>query len=199
MSAWGSFWGGVGDAISTLWVYVNRDVPYSAAVGQIIESRFERIDAVARKIEGAFDLDTATGVALEIWGARLGLARLGLDDDTYRRALRVQRSLLLSSAGTRENLIAIFEAWTETPVTEYATHGKTIHIAGDVDAEDEYRLGGFLERAKPAGRQLRVYDVEGTDLICDYALDPLAEDTGTLDYGLAPVTGAATLAGRIPT
>lgn len=196
MSAWGSFWSGVGNVAGTLWVYMNRDVPYTEAIGQIIETRFDRIDALLRKIEGAFDLETATGEALDIWGARLGLDRLALDDETYRRSLKVQRSLLLSSSGTRENLITIFEAWTGYEIAEYTNFGRTIHIAGEVDADDETRLGRFLRIAKPGGRQLELHSVVDGDLFCDLESDPIA-GAGTLDYEANPVAGAAELPGQI--
>lgn len=197
MSTWSSFWGGLGSVAGTLWVYMNRDVPYIEAVGRIIETRYSRIDAVLRKIEGAFDLDTATGEALDIWGARLGLLRAGLVDDVYRRALKVRRSLLLSSTGTVANLIAIFEAWTGYSVVEYANFDGAILIAGQCDDVDESRLARFLATAKPGGRQIRVYDVVDGDIIVDYGLDAVTGTPGTVDCGANPDANADPLAGPI--
>lgn len=196
MSAWGSFWSGVGSVAGTLWVYINRDVPYTEAIGQIIETRFGRIDALLRKIEGAFDLETATGEALDIWGARLGLERLGLDDATYRRALKVQRSFLLSGSGTLPVLLSVFEAWTGAAPVEVMSIAKMVHLAGDVDPDDESRLLAFLRAAMPGGRQVEVHHVVDGDLLCDLEADPIA-DAGTLDYEANPVAGAAELPGQI--
>lgn len=190
MSFWGGSWGGGTDAVGALWVRINRDVPIIGHVGDIIELYHTRWISTAQQIEGAFDLDTAIGYSLDLWGELLGVKRLGLTDTDYRRLLLVQAVLVLSGSATRAKAIAVFERWTSAAAAEYRGTGRTIEIGGDVPAAYEARLLRLLRRAAPGARRVCVYSLDADSLVADYGLDP-GLTTTTTDYGLDPVAGAA--------
>jgi hypothetical protein len=190
VSYWGGLWGGGSDAVGALWVRINRDVPIIGHVGDIIELYHTRWISVAQQIEGAFDLNTAVGYSLDLWGELLGVKRLGLSDTDYRRILLVQAVLILAGAATRSKAIAVFERWTGVAADEYRGAGRTIEIGGNVPAAYEARLLRLLRRAAPAARRVRVYSITSDDLVSDYGLDPTGTTTIT-DYGLDPVTDPA--------
>jgi len=190
MSYWGSFWGGGSDAVGALWVRINRDVPVIGAIGDVLELLHTRWLGVAQAIESAFDLRTAVGYSLDLWGEVLGQKRLGLSDDDYRRILLAQAQVVLAGTSTRAKMIAVFTAWADNAPTEYRDTGRTVEIGGDVPAAYEARLLRLMNRVRPAARRVRVYNVTSDDLVADYGLDPVGTTTIT-DYGLDPVTGAA--------
>ncbi len=198
MSTWGDLWGSGRDAVGALWARINRDVPRIGAIGDIIELRFTELEATAQAIEGSFDLGTTLGTGLDTWGAILGQQRLGLLDPAYRRLLQAQRSIVLSSAGTRASLIAVFEAWTGASVDSISNAGRTARLAGPVPDALAPRLLALLQRVKPGGRRVVVYDQQPGDLLCGSVLAPIdASIVGTLGSSLSPVAGAAPLARMI--
>lgn len=195
MTTIGSFVGGGSDAVGALWVRINRDVPIIGHIGDVLELYASRWQSVAQQIEGAFDPATAVGYSLDLRGALLGVPRLGLSDDDYRRILQVQAVLVLSGSSTRDKLIRVFELWTQTDATEYRDQGRTVEIGGDVEPADEPRLLKLLARSAPAARRVVAYAITSDDLVADYGADALT--TTITDYGLSAVTGAAPTAERI--
>lgn len=190
MSYWGGYWGGGRDAVGALWLRINRDVPNFGAIGDVIEVFADRIEGVAGQIESAYGLDTAVGAALDVWGALLGVPRLGLIDEGYRRLIQVQAVLVLSGPATREKAIRVFELWTQVDADEYRDSGRTIEIGGDIPPATEARLLRLMRRVTPAARRFVVYSFDADALVSDYALDPVGTTTIT-DYALDPVTGAS--------
>ncbi|MEC9048886.1 MAG: hypothetical protein VYA51_12820 [Planctomycetota bacterium] len=196
MSYWGGFWGGGRDAVGALWVRINRDVPVIGALGDIIEARAAQWEGIAQQIETSFDPETAVGWALDIFGELLGVRRLGLADEAYRRLLQVERVFVLAGASTRTKLVAAFEAWTQAEATEVRSAGRTFEIGGDFAASVEDRLVRLMERAAPGARAVRVYHVDALDLVVDYDADPVGTTT-VVDYALNPITTAAPTAERV--
>ena len=192
MSFWGDLWGGGADAVGALWARINRDVPRIGSIGDILELRFAQLESTAQAIEGSFDLTTTLGTGLDTWGAILGQQRLGLLDADYRRLLQAQRLIVLSSAGSRGNLIAVFEAWVGAFLDSIANAGRTATMHGPVPADRVVRLLSLLQRAKPGGRRVVVYDQQPGDLLCNSVLTPIdTAITGVSDSVLSPVAGAA--------
>ena len=187
---WGSYWGGGSDAVGALWVRINRDVPVIGAIGDVLELLHTRWVSVAQQIEVAFDLRTAVGQALDLWGEVLGQKRLGLSDDDYRRLLLAQAQIILTGTSTRAKMIAVYTAWTGAAPVEYRDTGRTVEIGGDIPSASEPRLLRLLNRVRPAARRVRVYRITSDDLVADYGLDPTGTTT-IADYGLDPITGAA--------
>ena len=71
------------------------------------------LDGVATACDGLRywrDLDSATGIRLDVLGRMLRVKRQGRLDDEYRRALRTE-ILVLRSDGTPETLLAITRAY----------------------------------------------------------------------------------------
>lgn len=181
---------------NVLWLYINRDVPRIAGLGDLLDFRLSKFISIVSQIIGGFNIDTAQGVALDILGAGLGLPRMGFSDADYRRALKVQRNLILSSAGTRPVLIEIWTQWTGAAPLHYRDAPNYIEIGGVVAVADEPALLAFLEQAAPGGRTVNAYTYESDYLVGDYAQDPLTTP-GTTDYEQDPVTGAALTSGRL--
>lgn len=180
MAGWGSAdvaaWGVGGEIANTLWLYINRDVPNIGALGDIIDLRTDAHTAVLQALDAAFDLASAVGDQLDILGALLGFPRVGLTDDRYRRALKVQRSSILSSAGTRPTMIQVFTDWTTNVPESYRDiPPNEFEITGKVAVADEALLLEFITKAAPAGRIISVYQVPNDHLANAYAGDTVAE------------------------
>jgi len=200
MSGWGSednIWGVGGQVFGALWLYINRDVPHFEAISQIIDALYQDQLAVLQQIESAFDLDIAEGNQLDILGAQVGLSRLGLSDERFRRAIRVRSISILSSSGTRSALLQVFEAWTGAPPLHYRNiYPNEIEIGGAVAVEDEALLVQFLQQAAPGGRLLEAVSYQPTYLIGEYAQNT-GVGSGFTDYAQDPIPGAALIAARL--
>jgi hypothetical protein len=190
VSYWGSFFGGGSDAVGALWVRINRDVPVIGAIGDVLELLHTRWVSIAQSIESAFDLRTAIGYSLDLWGEVLGQKRLGLSDADYRRLLLAQAQIILTGTSTRAKMIAVYTAWVGAAPVEYRDTGRTVEIGGEIPSAYEARLLRLMARVRPAARRVRVYHITDDDLVADYGLDPTGTTTIT-DYGLDPVTDPA--------
>ena len=189
----GTLWGAGGEVARALLLYMNRDVPIIGAIADLIDLRFDKHMTALRAIEGAFDLDTAQGQQLDILGVDAGLPRNGFSDDRYRRALKVQRALVLSTGGTRQGLIDVFTAWTgAAPVHYRNVYSKEVEISGLVAAEDESLLLTFLQNAAPGGTVINVFSsttqaLEDEHLITDAIERPTRSELGPIsDLVFAP-------------
>lgn len=185
-------WGGVVDIAPTKMLNFIREGPNFAGLASILDARFFAVEGVAAQILNAFDLDTALFDRLDVIGAWLGRPREGLSDVRYRRALRVQRTSILSSTGTAPALLQIFLDWTGTDALEYQTAPPaTVQIGGIVAVQDENLLVQFLQTAKPGGVVLFVYGrADNNTLLNDFTDTPIT-DPGTTDYTDDPISGAA--------
>lgn len=75
-------------------------------IGIVLNSTMPDLEATIVALESAWDVRVATGARLDAVGKKVGRARAGLDDETYRRYLLAQISVNRSS-GTREEHIRI--------------------------------------------------------------------------------------------
>lgn len=200
MATWGGVgtWGIPGVTSNTMWLYMCRDVPRFSGLGTVLDNRHFGLYGVLQAMGTGITLDTALGANLDIVGSWLGLVRNGLTDDRYRRALRVRKTVTLTSGGTRASLLDVWSAWTGNAATEYFhTHPNEITIVGPVEILDQFLLAQFLTEAAPGARILNIYHANPTALRSDRA-QALIGGTGTIDYAQGPaVAGAAELAARI--
>ena len=187
-------WGETYEAAASKLLYMNREGPNFQKLVQIIDKRWIAVIAVIMQIIAAFDIDTAQGQQLEIIGEWLGRRREGMTDERYRRALKVQRNVLLSSSGSAATLIQVWTEWVGSAPTTYRNIPPAeVEIGGVVPAEDQSLLVQFLQAALPAGVRLSAIGHTADFLICDIESAPLA-DPGKTDIESAPVTGAKPVA-----
>jgi len=132
------------------------------------------------------DLNTATGKALQQWGAIVGEQPGGLDDDTYRRFIQA-RILANRSGGSTDELIAIWKlvvapyvSVTETPL--YPA-GLQLVVVRDLpmSAEQARRVGRImLGTARPSGISIDLIEAVTGYLGFDGDPDASPLDIGTL-------------------
>src|SRR5688572_28088278 len=89
---------------------------------QRIESLFGALGETGQALEDEIDdlitlraLAVATDAALDQCGELIGEQRLGLDDDDYRRFISA-RILINKTAGTTDELLAIWSLLVDSPV-----------------------------------------------------------------------------------
>ncbi len=197
---WGDFewadadWNG-GDILATRLLRFNREGPIFRAIADIIDTRQGAIFAVIESLLLAFDLESAAGEQLDIVGNWLGRPRDGLTDYRYRKAIDVQLSSILSSAGSIPVMLQIFEKWTGNVADLYRSIPPAeIQMGGLVQIPDEFLLGIFLRDAAPGGVVLNVWGYDpDTVLRGDYSPSPIS-GVGTTDYHAGD-----TIAGAAPT
>jgi hypothetical protein len=109
-------------------------------------------------------LDAAVGAQLDQLGEILGLARSGLSDTLYRRALRAQ-ILALRSRGTADELIRIAELVAGWACT-YTAPGDAAVIVTPSSVPDipTASLAALLRRAAAGGVRIDTVDILAGDL-----------------------------------
>ena len=122
-------------------------------------------------------VNNATGAQLDLLGRIVGEPRLGLDDEDYRRFIRV-RVRANRSSGSQDELIDIFQqmlATTEDPadidvafISEHPA-GFILSAAALANLEQTLidRINQIITIAKPAGVQFTLTVDDGTGLIWD--------------------------------
>jgi hypothetical protein len=105
--------------------------------------------SVAEDVEGAFDIDTAVGIQLDMIGAVIGLPRQGFSDLRYRVFLNIQVDLILSAMRNEAN-------WT-------GTHNNILRICRTFIGDTE-PLPVLLSNIPPYSFVLSVPNVAGSEL-----------------------------------
>lgn len=152
--SYGSPWGGAAPFSS---VAIDRVIMFTRgarfrAIADKLGRRTDRLAMEIAAIAGAFNLDDATGVQLTRLGKILQRPRDGMDDELFRRVLRAHVDIILSSQGSTETLLAVFEAITGAPAAEYSEfYPKSFVIGGFVDADEVTLLAEMIRRAKDWG------------------------------------------------
>ena len=100
-------------------------------------------------------LNLASGAPLEQWGAIVGEARGGLNDDDYRRFIKA-RILANLSDGTPDELLTIFALITSPSQVRYFIHPPAAFrlqaVRGELLADDMVRrIVRMMQSVKPAG------------------------------------------------
>ena len=100
-------------------------------------------------------LTAAQGALLDQWGALVGEARQGLDDEDYRRFIRA-RLLANRSQGTVPELVAVFSIITEPGAVRYHDHFPagfrlTVYRPSPMSAQLRGRVRRMMYAIKPAG------------------------------------------------
>ena len=143
---------------------------------------------------------TTTGVQLDVLGRIVREPRNGLDDATYRRALRT-RVLVNRSSGRVEELIAIaltFEPDIE-PIEfrEHAPNSITVHPGGDFDASPR-ALTERLQSARGGGVNLQLIYPPGAGAPGVFTLsDTTVTVADTKGWGSTTETTGGGLAGVV--
>lgn len=157
-------------------------------------------------------LANAAGATLDLYGAIVGQARLGMDDTSYRLRIRARMALNRSS-GTVPDLIRIAQLLVPNNTVllrESYPAALLMQIAGGATSllEDVYQI---LYSAKAAGVSFRLTTQDGADAqrfvfqggvglgFGGYATDwvgtPLQVQQGTLPPSLSPVTTVVNTSG----
>ena len=187
-------WGGAYELGAARLLYMIRMAPNWRALADLIDNRWATLVGIAEQIRTVFNLDTAAGEQLDLIGQWLGLERLGMTNDRYRRALRVQVTILSSSSGSSQSLIDVFTRWIGAAPHSYRNVPPAYaELSGTIGATDENLLRQFLLKAAPAGVVLSVgASFDASFLLADSVADPIA-DPGTVDCVADPILDAATL------
>jgi len=144
--------------------------------------------------------DTTTGVQLDVIGRIIREPRNGLDDATYRRALRT-RVLINRSSGKLEELIEIaltFEPLIE-PIEfrEHAPNSITVRPAGAFDA-DPKALTERLQTARVGGVNLQLLYPPGAGVAGAFTLsDTTVTTDAATGWGSTTETTGGELAGVV--
>lgn len=132
-------------------------------------------------------LDTATGDALDQYGAILRAARVGLSDAVYRRLLRGV-ALAIRSSGTGDELLAVIEAMLpgeDVTLTEYFPASLTVEPADAPDIPTS-AMHAALRRGVSGGVRLLTIDVPSGDT---FAFSATRYTTTDAARGLSNVAG----------
>lgn len=131
-----------------------REKPLMEALIQLEPTRLQGLEDALWQVYTLRNLDSASGVQLDVLGRILGLPRGGLDDDSYRTHLRAQ-ILLLRSSGTADQILAIIVAahTDATPVlTESYPAGFTVRVGTVVlTALEAALLASFVRKGRAGG------------------------------------------------
>lgn len=155
------------------------------------------VDAVEELRSQRLNLDLATGVFLDMWGTVFGAARLGRDDDEYRKIVKIFALVLMSRGVSIEKIKTVVELYTESPPVFHVEDVASYDIGVDTTYGTLAELLKLLRLVTQAGVGINV--IQSTDpdddiLIYDYTPgDP--DPVGSLvflDYAPGdPVVGAA--------
>lgn len=155
------------------------------------------VDAVEELRSQRLNLDLATGVFLDMWGTVFGVARLGRNDDEYRKIVKIFALVLMSRGVSIEKIKTVVELYTESPPVFHVEDVASYDIGVDTTYGTLAELLKLLRLVTQAGVGINV--IQSTDpdddvLIYDYIPgDP--DPVGSLVYldyiPGDPVAGAA--------
>jgi len=137
----------------------------------------------------ALTLDTATGDALDQYGAILRAARAGLSDTVYRRLLRGV-ALAIRSSGTGDELLAVIEAMLPGDVLALTEHFPASLVIEPANAPDvpTSAMHAAMKRAVAGGVRLLTIDVPTGDT---FAFSATRYTTTDAARGFSDVAGEA--------
>lgn len=127
-----------------------------AVIGEAMDAREADVQTL---LEARTDIDSATGILLDQWGALFGLLRAGRSDDLYRSRL-VAWMQALTSQGTPEEMISIArELSSGEAVTYWETPPATfsLELPGPLystSSEQAREIVAFITKGRPAGVSL---------------------------------------------
>lgn len=131
-----------------------KDKPNLAALISIYVAKAQELEEVLWDVFILRSIENATAHQLDMLGAIVGQARLGMVDDDYRLCIRARIRVNLSSGTTNELLGIIRPLVTGGTVSlvDEPVAGFTLTIGGTPTTEtDATLLLGFLRAAKAAG------------------------------------------------
>ena len=137
-----------------------QNTPNLHAVVRMIAREIQALEYAIWSVEVGRYLAGATGAQLDQWGAILGAVRGDLSDADFRRVIRA-RILVNISAGTVEDLLAIFAALadSEVRVDELPPNALFFYtVFGGLDSVAIDRVKQYLSTAKKAGVQIFLID-----------------------------------------
>jgi hypothetical protein len=140
----------------------------------IVSRRWDRLAYIARQVEGAFVLDSAEGVQLDLLGRILTLDRGTNDDDRYRIRLRAFSFLIIPGGRNRiARILEIIRTLTgddgrDIDYSEAYPMGYVFQI-DDVTASEEQDLLDFLPFTRPACYQFWLVLADSDGFVYDDA------------------------------
>jgi hypothetical protein len=137
------------------------------ALVRIMCDEVQLLESVAHDCITGRLLSSAVGVQLDQWGSRVGLPRLGLGDEDYRKRIRTWLMCLYSD-GRVELICEIVQRLTGAATIRYTQSG-TAHfvleyvLAAPTDATQRWMVNEALLLATPAGVSWTVVegDIDG--------------------------------------
>jgi hypothetical protein len=131
-----------------------QDKPKIMALVRILTSRVQELDDTAWDLYTKRGVDTAEGAQLDILGEIVGQLRLGLDDDDYRRLIRV-RILANRAGGKADTITRVIAGVVEVPVKyEGPIYGTSLYPYTAPQAE--YRLTWSTDTTTSADLEAQV-------------------------------------------
>ncbi len=144
----------VAQALSRLFGY-QADYTNLRGMISILAEPVQEIEYVLYSILTDTTLDVAAGANLDLWGALLGEARNGLEDDEYRRYI-LARAATRNSKGTPDEILNIIKVIAESPqdirIFEFPAEAKLefAHSA-TMTTDQKRRVTLQTKQALPAG------------------------------------------------
>lgn len=153
-----------------------QNSPNLHAVVRMIAREIQALEYAIWSVEVERYLGGATGAQLDQWGAIVGAARNGVDDEVYRRVIRA-RILTNMSTGTIEDLFAIYRELTndDTASVEVLPPNTLLFSTITGGVLPEYLitlLEKYLRIGKKAG--IRLYLVQAEEGYFGFAGNPEA-------------------------
>ena len=146
----------------------------------IVGDRTTKMLEVLGQILVAYRLDTAVGDQLDAIGERLDRPRYGLDDELYRKVLRIKAKLVLPSQGTAPMILEMCRTLAEPgrAIKIYdAPPAQFILTVEDISILEAQILEPFIRDAKAGGVGVHFGYTPVDALIVDSSQNPINPDT----------------------
>ncbi len=178
------------DRAIALFMSQYRNQPRIRALATALGTMAQALEDETKDMIDALQLDDATGARLDLLGGIVSESRGGLDDDDYRRFIRV-RVLVNFSKGNADTFYQVWQLLTEPISATYAEHSPaTVEMTAItpelIAAGVADRIGRTLRLVKPAG--VRMNAIEAPELAFRFGAienDPDYADNGFDEGGLA--------------
>ncbi len=149
--------------------------PRNSEMMRIVGGQIQDIEDAAWQLYNAFDVDTATGVTLDLLGGVVGERRDNRLDPDYRAAVRA-RILVNLSNGRIEDMLAVLAALipnnTGILVQEFYPAAIRFDVFDSFSGASAETVARMLRQAKPAGVKLTFVPVDTDDTMIWHEAGP---------------------------
>jgi hypothetical protein len=160
--------------------------PRSSEIMRIVGGQVQDVEDAIWQLYTAFDMNTATGMTLDLLGGVVGEARANRTDDDYRAAVRA-RILVNRSNGRLEDMLAVLVALlpdnTGIVVHEFYPASIRFDVFDAFAGATAETVARMLRQSKPAGVKLTFVPVDTDTTMIWHAAGPDATNGWGANWG----------------